>query len=64
MFAAVVQRRGSISAEHGVGQQKSHVLRSTGARSDAELRVMAQLKRTLDPHNIMNPGRKIIAEIY
>lgn len=58
VFSSVNRRRGSISAEHGIGQQKSHLLAT--ARSDTEMRVMSLLKKALDPDNIMNPGSRVI----
>jgi FAD/FMN-containing dehydrogenase len=48
---------GSISAEHGIGVQKRDQL--PRYKSEAELDVMRALKRTLDPKNIMNPGKVI-----
>ncbi len=49
---------GSISAEHGIGVQKRDQL--ARYKSAAEIDVMRALKRTLDPRNILNPG-KIVA---
>ncbi len=48
---------GSISAEHGIGVQKRDQLPLY--KSAAELDVMRSLKRTLDPKNILNPGKVI-----
>ena len=48
---------GSISAEHGIGVQKRDQL--ARYKSEAELDVMRALKRTLDPKNILNPGKVI-----
>jgi FAD/FMN-containing dehydrogenase len=48
---------GSISAEHGIGIQKRDQL--PRYKSAAELDVMRALKRTLDPNNILNPGKVI-----
>ncbi len=46
---------GSISAEHGLGIAKNEdILRY---KSDAEIGTMRALKRTLDPNNILNPGK-------
>jgi len=46
---------GSISAEHGLGLAKSEdILRY---KSGAEIELMRALKRTLDPKNILNPGK-------
>jgi FAD/FMN-containing dehydrogenase len=46
---------GSISAEHGLGQLKREEI--TRHKSDVELDMMRAIKRALDPHNIMNPGK-------
>ena len=46
---------GSVSAEHGIGILKRPYLKLS--RTEAELETMRMLKRTLDPNNILNPGR-------
>ena len=46
---------GSLSAEHGIGQLKrDSFLHYT---PEIDLHLMRQLKKTLDPNNIMNPGK-------
>jgi FAD/FMN-containing dehydrogenase len=56
LLADVLQRHGgSISAEHGIGLVKKPYLSST--RSAAEIEVMRGIRRVLDPHGIMNPGK-------
>ena len=52
----IVRRyRGSISAEHGIGRLKVEELaRHKGA---VDLDVMRAIKRALDPHGILNPGK-------
>jgi FAD/FMN-containing dehydrogenase len=46
---------GSVSAEHGIGVLKrGHLGKS---RQPAEIALMRTLKATLDPRNILNPGR-------
>ena len=46
---------GSISAEHGIGQLKrAHFL---ALKNPLELEVMETIKRALDPHGILNPGK-------
>ena len=47
--------RGSISAEHGIGQLKRGELRHY--KSPVALEVMRALKTALDPDGIMNPGK-------
>jgi FAD/FMN-containing dehydrogenase len=46
---------GSFSAEHGIGLAK--VSQLARYKSAVELDLMRALKRTLDPNNIMNPGK-------
>jgi FAD/FMN-containing dehydrogenase len=53
----VMEMGGSFSAEHGIGRLKMGELRRY--RSPVELELMRALKKTLDPENIMNPGRVI-----
>ena len=51
----VAECGGSFSAEHGVGQLKVGELeRYAGA---VELTMMRAIKRAVDPHGIMNPGK-------
>ena len=48
---------GSISAEHGIGlDKKKYLIKS---RSEDEIKLMRLLKKTIDPKNILNPGRVI-----
>jgi FAD/FMN-containing dehydrogenase len=48
---------GSISAEHGLGVMKrEEILRY---KSATEMDVMRALKKTLDPKNILNPGKVV-----
>jgi FAD/FMN-containing dehydrogenase len=46
---------GSISAEHGIGLLKRPYLKLS--RTEEEIETMRTLKRALDPHHILNPGR-------
>ena len=46
---------GSISAEHGIGQLKRDLL--PAVKDKVALDLMRTLKRTLDPNNILNPGK-------
>lgn len=46
---------GSVSAEHGIGLHKKPWLHYS--RTEAEIALMRSLKKTLDPNNILNPGK-------
>jgi len=46
---------GSVSAEHGIGLEKLRWL--PHSKSSAEIQLMRTLKQSLDPNNILNPGR-------
>jgi FAD/FMN-containing dehydrogenase len=48
---------GSISAEHGLGKLKNVEVRRF--KSPVELALMQSIKHTLDPKNIMNPGKVV-----
>jgi glycolate oxidase len=51
----VLVRGGQITAEHGVGSAKRHLMKR--ALGPAELAVMRELKRALDPEGLLNPGK-------
>jgi len=51
----VAARGGSISAEHGIGQQKRDEL--VRYKDAVELDLMRAVKATLDPGGILNPGK-------
>ena len=55
LYDLVDELGGSFSAEHGVGQAKKAWLATY--RSGIELELMKMLKKTLDPANILNPGK-------
>ena len=55
LFEAVRSRRGSISAEHGVGLLKRDFLEYS--RSPREIELMRGLKAVFDPKGVMNPGK-------
>ncbi len=52
-----LQGFGSVAAEHGIGVAKRAYLGHS--RTSAELALMRQLKASLDPKRILNPGRVI-----
>lgn len=58
ILSAVVARRGSISAEHGIGEDKAAWLQQF--KTAEELDLMRRLKAAFDPLGIMNP-RKVLA---
>lgn len=55
VYNAVLKRGGSISAEHGLGQQKNEKLRDI--KDPAELAIMRATKDIFDPKGILNPGK-------
>jgi FAD/FMN-containing dehydrogenase len=57
VFDQVKRFDGSISAEHGVGELK--VGKLPLYKDPTALAMMRAMKKALDPHNIMNPGRVI-----
>jgi FAD/FMN-containing dehydrogenase len=59
VYEPLAARSGSVSAEHGIGLEKQPWLPLS--RGPAELALMKQMKRTLDPHGILNPGRVLPA---
>jgi FAD/FMN-containing dehydrogenase len=54
VHAVVSSFHGSISAEHGIGRLKKHLL--PGVKDPVELALMRAIKATLDPTGILNPG--------
>jgi FAD/FMN-containing dehydrogenase len=59
VYDSVMQHGGSISAEHGVGSLKVDTLKDY--KDPTALALMRAIKKSLDPANIMNPGRVINA---
>jgi len=57
VYQVVTGLEGSISAEHGLGQLKREEV--THYKSALELELMRNIKHTLDPHGLMNPGKVI-----
>jgi FAD/FMN-containing dehydrogenase len=57
VYDSVLAHGGSISAEHGVGSLKRDTL--PAYKSAVALDMMRAIKRALDPHNILNPGRVV-----
>jgi FAD/FMN-containing dehydrogenase len=59
VYTPLKKYHGAVSAEHGIGLEKKAWMPVT--RTAAELHLMRLLKRTLDPKNILNPGKVIDA---
>jgi len=55
IFAEAIRFGGTITGEHGVGLAKKSFLPAFAG--DAQMRVMRQLRRALDPNGILNPGK-------
>ncbi len=55
IYGLIRELRGSVSAEHGIGIMKRPYL--AYSRGEAEIDMMRNLKRCLDPRGILNPGR-------
>jgi FAD/FMN-containing dehydrogenase len=56
----VLRMGGSISAEHGIGQLKAADL--PGVKDPVAIELMRSLKAMLDPLNILNPGKVLLAK--
>lgn len=54
MGYAVLKLGGTVTGEHGVGATKIMFME---AEHGLALKAMKRIKRTLDPNNIMNPGK-------
>jgi FAD/FMN-containing dehydrogenase len=55
LYGVVAERRGSISAEHGIGLLKREFLPLS--RSAQEIGLMRAIKQAMDPNGILNPGK-------
>jgi len=51
----VLEHKGSVSAEHGVGTMKSRYMERQ--KGPEVLEYMRQLKTIFDPNNILNPKK-------
>jgi FAD/FMN-containing dehydrogenase len=50
-----VSYRGSVSAEHGIGYQKTHALHYS--KDNVSIALMKKIKHVFDPNGVMNPGK-------
>ena len=55
IFEEAIRLGGTITGEHGVGLAKKSFLPKFAG--DAQMRVMRELRRALDPNGILNPGK-------
>jgi len=55
VYSPLLDLKGSVSAEHGIGLDKKAYLHLS--RSVEEIKVMKLLKSTFDPNSILNPNR-------
>ena len=55
IFDEAIRLGGTITGEHGVGMAKKSFLPKFAG--DAQMRVMRELRRALDPNRILNPGK-------
>jgi FAD/FMN-containing dehydrogenase len=57
VYESLIPYAGAISAEHGIGLEKKPYL--SISRSAEEIELMKSLKRSMDPKNILNPGKVV-----
>ena len=55
LFRKVIQMRGTITGEHGIGITKARYLEMEIPRAGLEL--MSRIKKAFDPKGILNPGK-------
>ncbi len=55
IFAEAIRLGGTITGEHGIGVAKKGFLPAFAG--DAQMRVMREFRRIMDPHGILNPGK-------
>ena len=54
LIQKALELEGTITGEHGIGLQKKHYLLK---QHPDNLTAMKSIKRSMDPNNIMNPGK-------
>lgn len=55
IFTTAISLGGVLSGEHGIGLEKQHFL--SKAMDPVAIEIMKQIKNTLDPNDILNPGK-------
>lgn len=57
VYEVVLKLGGSVSAEHGIGQLKTRLLKQV--KDPVALEMMRAIKKALDPRGILNPGKML-----
>ena len=60
LFKLALSLGGTISGEHGIGMVKADHM--TLEHDPAAMNIMRTIKRALDPHNLLNPGKMALDE--
>jgi glycolate oxidase len=58
IFHLAISLNGTLTGEHGIGLSKANYM--TLEHDPVEMGLMRRIKRTLDPNNIMNPGKRAL----
>jgi glycolate oxidase len=58
IFQLAISFKGTLTGEHGIGLSKAAYMHLE--HDPVEMALMRQLKKTLDPNNIMNPGKRAL----
>jgi len=58
IFHLAISLKGTLTGEHGIGLSKANYM--TLEHDSVEMALMRQIKKTLDPNNIMNPGKRAL----
>ena len=58
IFHLAISLKGTLTGEHGIGLSKANYM--TLEHDPVEMALMRQIKKTLDPNNIMNPGKRAL----
>lgn len=56
IFRLAISLNGTLSGEHGIGISKANYM--SLEHDPVEMDLMRRIKKTLDPNNIMNPGKR------